>query len=68
MRLNVANSGKGKDDFFRVYSNLPMDVRKEIILVVGDKPITWNVAYDEISNDTVLGKTILAKIIGWGFV
>ena len=53
----------GKDKFIKVYSNLSIDVRSEIILVIDDKPITWNVAYQEIINDTGLGKKILSHLI-----
>ena len=54
---------KWKDRFLNVYSNLSIDIRKEIIVIVDDKPITWNVAYEEIKNKTELGKKILDKLI-----
>ena len=49
--------------FMKVYSNIPINLRKEIILVIDDQPITWNVAYLEIKNDTPLGKKILQKLL-----
>ena len=54
---------KGKDRFLRAYSNVPLGVRKEIILVIDHKPITWNVAFVEIDNETETGKRILKKLI-----
>ncbi len=45
--------------FFKVYSNLPMNVRKEIVLVINDQPISWTVAHNEIANKTEVGKKIL---------
>jgi len=54
---------KEKDKFLKVFSNLSVDLRKEIILVIDDQPITWNVAYEEISKETELGKRILKKLI-----
>ena len=48
--------------FIKIYSNLPLNVRKEIVLVIDDEPITWNVAYREIRGKTELGKTILKKL------
>ena len=54
---------KGKADFLKVYANLPIDLRKEIILIIDDEPITWNVAYAEIEKNTKLGKKILKKMI-----
>ena len=51
-----------KENFIKIYSNLPLNLRREIILVIDEKPITWNVAYLEIRNDTGLGKKILKKL------
>ncbi len=49
--------------FMEVYSNIPINLRKEIILVIDDQPISWNVAYLEIKNNTPLGNRILQKLI-----
>ena len=54
---------KEKHRFLKVFSNLPIDIRKEIILVIDDQPITWNVAYGEIEAETELGERILNKLI-----
>ena len=52
-----------KDKFFKIYANLPLNLRSEIVLVLPDRgPITWNVAYTEINNDTKLGELILQKL------
>jgi len=51
-----------KERFFKVYANLPINVRKEIIVVIDNEPISWQVAYLEISNDTKLSKIILEKL------
>ncbi len=51
------------EKFFRVYSNLPITIRKEVILVIDKKPITWNVAYNEIVNKTKLANIIMQKLI-----
>ena len=47
----------------KVYSNLPIKIRKEIILVIDGQPITWEIAYMEIKNNTKLGKKILKKLM-----
>ena len=53
-----------KDRFIKVYSNLPINLRDEVILVLPDKgPITWNVAFLEVQNETELGRTIIKKLI-----
>lgn len=58
-----------KERFFKIYANLPINLREEIVLVLPQKgPITWNVAYLEINNDTELGKEILQKLIDLKFI
>jgi len=55
---------ENKDRFLKVYSNLPINLRNEVILVLPDKgPITWNVAFLEINNETELGKVIIDRLI-----
>lgn len=51
-----------KEKFFKVYANLPINLREEIILVINNEPITWKIAFLEISNDTKLGEGILNKL------
>lgn len=52
-----------RENFLKVYSRLPVNIRKDIILVL-DKigPITWEVAYLEIEQKTRLGGKILKKL------
>lgn len=60
-----------KDRFFRFYANLPLNLRREIILDLGENeggPITWEVAYREINADTEKGKQILTKLIALKFI
>ena len=54
-----------KDAFYRFFANLPLNVRKEIVLDLGEDkggPITWEIAYREIKAETELGSEILKKI------
>jgi len=52
-----------KEQFLKIYANLPLGVRQEIILTIDDnKPITWDVAFIEINNNTELSKSILEKL------
>lgn len=53
---------EGKDRFLKVYANLPIDVRKEIVAVIDEKPVSWDVAFFEIEKETELGKKILEKL------
>lgn len=58
-----------RDSFFRFYANLPIGVRREVILDLPERgPITWEVAYREIKIDSDLGRAILRKLIELGFI
>lgn len=51
-----------RERFLEIYANLPLGLRKEIILVLDKEPITWQVAYVEVSNNTKKSKKILEKL------
>ena len=58
-----------RDAFFRFYANLPLGVRREVVLDLPERgPITWEVTYKEIKENTELGKTILQKLIELEFI
>ena len=58
-----------RDSFFRFYANLPIGVRREVVLDLPERgPITWEVAYREINENSELGKVILQKLIELGFI
>ncbi len=63
-RLTPENMDK-KQQFLKVYSSLPLGVRQEIVAVLDAPigPITWEVAYIEVENDTPLGQEILEKLV-----
>ncbi len=48
--------------FAEIYSNLPLKTRREIVVVVNEQPISWEIAHKEIENDTDMGREILNKI------
>ncbi len=52
-----------KENFLKIYANLPIALRNDIVLVVDNLgPITWNAAYLEVSGDTELSLIILEKL------
>ncbi|HLD80764.1 MAG TPA: hypothetical protein VJA40_02065 [archaeon] len=53
-----------KTRFLNIYANLPLGLRKEIIVVLDNEPITWNVAFVEVSNNTPKGLQILKNLEG----
>lgn len=62
MLYNLFKMGK-KVKFLRIYANLPLNQRNEIVVVVDNEPLTWNAAKIEIENDTLKGKEILEKLV-----
>lgn len=62
----MTNQGEltAKEKFLRIYANLPIQAREEIIYVTNQKsPLTWNAAYIEIINDTPLSTLILPYLV-----
>lgn len=51
-----------REKFLKVYYNLPLKIREEVILDLDGKPISWNVAYVEIKDKTNTGEVILQKL------
>lgn len=52
-----------REKFLKIYANLPISERKEIIYTSEEKgPISWEVAYLEIKYNTKLGQEILKKL------
>lgn len=51
-----------KERFLKIYSNIPLSLRNETILVLGNEPLTWNVAYIEVFNSTPKSREILQKL------
>lgn len=48
-----------KTQFLKIYANLPLGIRDEIVVVVDNEPLTWNAAKLEIEQNTPKGKEIL---------
>ena len=51
-----------KETFLSIYADLPLGLRREVILVLDNEPITWNVAYIEVYNNTDKSKKILKEL------
>ena len=53
-----------KEKFFRVYANLPIGLRDQVVIVVPEiGPMSWNAAYTEVNNNTKIGDLIVEKLI-----
>ncbi|MEK9167935.1 MAG: hypothetical protein AAB769_01225 [Patescibacteria group bacterium] len=51
-----------RENFLKVYANIPLNLRDEIVLVFENKPISWNVAYLEIKSNSDLSTKILSEL------
>lgn len=57
-----------RENFLKVYANIPLSLRDEIILVFEDKPITWNVAYLEVKVSSEISLKILQELKSLNFI
>ena len=57
-----------KEKFLKAFANLPEPEREQVIAIIDNKTYSWNIAYNEISNDTELGKKILKKLEALGLL
>jgi len=51
-----------KSKFIKIYANLPLNLRNEIVIVIDNEPLTWNACFIEVENDTEKGEIILKKL------
>lgn len=51
-----------KVEFFRIYANLPIEERNNVVVVIDKQPISWNIAYLEIKSNSKLGQQILKTL------
>jgi len=51
-----------REKFLKIYANLPEPERVQIIALIDGRSYSWNVAKEEIEDNTLLGKKILKKM------
>lgn len=55
--------------FMKIFANLPEKIRMEdIIVVIEEKPYTWNSAFFEIKNNSKIGQEILKRLESLGII
>lgn len=54
--------------FFKIYSNLPLGVRGEVVIVVEGEPLSWKAAKLEVELNTQKGKYILEQLKNLGIL
>lgn len=54
--------------FQKIFANLPEKLREGIVVVIDEKPYTWNAVYIELVNNTTLGQKMYQKLIKTGII
>ena len=49
-----------KTSFLKIYANLPLGARAEIVATIDGQPMTWNAVYIEVRQDSDKSKKILS--------
>ena len=57
-----------RSKFLRIYSNIPEELRNDIIVIIEERTYTWDTAYLQIKDDTSLGKKILKTLEETGII
>lgn len=57
-----------EEDFFKIYSSIPIEERNNTVVVIEKKPISWFLAYQEIKNKTGIGQKILKILKDLGII
>lgn len=51
-----------RERFQKIYNNLPLNLRSEVVLVIDSEPVTWNVIWLEVEQRTKIGERMLEKL------
>ncbi len=58
-----------REKFLNIYSNLPIPIRDEVVYIDDNqRPVSWNVCYLEVVNNTELGRKILKRLEGLNII
>ena len=64
----MANQIDSKWRFLKIYSDLPVGLRRETVLVVDGQPYSWNVIFQEVTTQTKLGVELLEALSRLEFI
>ncbi len=69
--MDEQNKLAPRENFLKIYANLPTQAREEIIYITQDenkRPYTWNSAYIEVLNNSQLAELILSNLDKLGII
>jgi hypothetical protein len=49
--------------FLNVYASLPDRLKDQLVIVIDEKPMSWNAVYFELKSDTELAQRIMDQLI-----
>ena len=55
----LSTNMEGEEEFFKTYANVPLDERKNVLVVIYGNPISWILAYTYIKNKSPESPKIL---------
>jgi hypothetical protein len=62
--MNEKMKAEKREAFLRAYANLPLNARREIVVVLDPEgPLTWEAACFEIKNSTPRSDILLEKLV-----
>ncbi|MGD8373536.1 MAG: hypothetical protein PVI21_01615 [Candidatus Woesebacteria bacterium] len=59
---NNASLDELKSRFYKVYANVPLNLRNEIVTVLDKEPVSWSAAYIEIETNSARAEQILTEL------
>lgn len=61
-RIKMAEIGALKAKFLHAYANLPEPEQVQVVVVMDEKPYTWDKVNSEISDNTELSNKLLKRL------
>ncbi|MBI5073276.1 hypothetical protein HZA99_05660 [Candidatus Woesearchaeota archaeon] len=68
MKIGEKEYEQLKARFLKLFANVPLQLRQEIIAVVDDEPLSWSVASLEIKKDTKKALIIIEHLKKIGLI
>jgi UV DNA damage repair endonuclease len=68
VRYNAGTMDELRARFQEIYADLPAAIRADIVVVIDEKPYSWNAVYTEVVSETKLGDAMVATLRKLGII
>ena len=51
-----------REKFMKIFAKVPEELRNDVLIIIKERPYTWDTAYIEIRDKTNTGKEILKAL------